>query len=181
MKTGEELHCKVCQSPRLPRVVLKANSQSGQQDQQEQDARTSCDHSSARRSSPYSSANPGRHWCAATHLVGPFGQQGLYCASRQLEHGSWTSTVGHATLFFSMQRHPPHFVGGTRREEFEPEHTQKVTEMQTYSRLCPSVSDEKSLQAWVGDLLKNCSGTRPEEGSQGKAEHVTRGCQLPMV
>ena len=26
--------------------------------------------------------------------------------------------------------------------------------MQEYSRLCPSVSDEKSLQAWAEDLLK---------------------------
>ena len=44
---AEELYHKVYQSPRLPRVVLIANSQCGQQDQQEQDARTSCDHPSA--------------------------------------------------------------------------------------------------------------------------------------
>ena len=46
MKTKEELYHKVYLSPGLPRVVLKANSQSGQQDQQEQDARTSWSKSS---------------------------------------------------------------------------------------------------------------------------------------
>ena len=35
MKTKEDLYHKVYQSTRLPRVVLKANSHSGQQDQQE--------------------------------------------------------------------------------------------------------------------------------------------------
>ena len=47
MKTKEELYHKVCQSPRLPRIVLKPNSQSGQQDQPDQDARKSSDHQSA--------------------------------------------------------------------------------------------------------------------------------------
>ena len=47
MKTKEELHHKVCQSPRLPRNVLKPNSQSGQQDQPDQDARKSSDHQRA--------------------------------------------------------------------------------------------------------------------------------------
>ena len=42
---------KAVRIPKLPRVVLKANSQSGQQDQQEQDARTFCDHPSASQSS----------------------------------------------------------------------------------------------------------------------------------
>ena len=56
MKTKEELYHKVCLSPRLPRVVLKANSQSGHQDQQEQDARTSCDH-------PRASQTSRETWC----------------------------------------------------------------------------------------------------------------------
>ena len=56
MKTKEELYHKVYLSPRLPRVVLKANSQSGQQDQQEQDARTSCDTQAHRR--------PRETWCS---------------------------------------------------------------------------------------------------------------------
>ena len=43
MKTKEELHQKVRLTPRLPRVVLGANSRSGQQDQREQDARSSWD------------------------------------------------------------------------------------------------------------------------------------------
>ena len=46
MKTKEEFFHKVHLSPRLPRVVLEANWHSGQQDQQEQDARTSCDQAS---------------------------------------------------------------------------------------------------------------------------------------
>ena len=41
MKTKEELFHKVCQSPRLPRVILKPNSQSGQQDQLDQEGRKS--------------------------------------------------------------------------------------------------------------------------------------------
>ena len=41
MKTEEELYLKV--RLRLPRVVLEANSHSGQQDQRDQDARSSCD------------------------------------------------------------------------------------------------------------------------------------------
>ena len=41
MKTKEEQYFKVCLTPRLPRVVLKPNSHSGQQDQQ--DARSSWD------------------------------------------------------------------------------------------------------------------------------------------
>ena len=70
MKTKEELYHKVYQSPRLPRVVLKANSQSGQQDQQEEDARTSCDHPSASQSSRETWCNnvdyriPGKHHSA---------------------------------------------------------------------------------------------------------------------
>ena len=43
MKTKEELHLKVRLTPRLQRVVLKANSHSGQQDQRDQDARSSWD------------------------------------------------------------------------------------------------------------------------------------------
>ena len=46
MKTQEELYNKVYQSPRLPRVKLKPNSQSGQQDQPHQEARASSDHQS---------------------------------------------------------------------------------------------------------------------------------------
>ena len=44
MKTKEEVYHKVYQSPRLPRVILKPNSQSGQQDQLDQEARKSSDH-----------------------------------------------------------------------------------------------------------------------------------------
>ena len=40
MKTQDELYQKVRLTPRLPRVVLKANSQSGQQDLRSQDARS---------------------------------------------------------------------------------------------------------------------------------------------
>ena len=47
MKTKEELYHKVYQSPRLPSDVLKPNSQSGQQEQPDQEARTSSDHQSA--------------------------------------------------------------------------------------------------------------------------------------
>ena len=43
MKTTDELYRKVRLSPRVPRVVLKSNSQSGQQDPQNQDARSSWD------------------------------------------------------------------------------------------------------------------------------------------
>ena len=51
MKTKEELCHKICLTPRLPRVVLKAKSRSGQQDQREQDARTSWEPSSDSKSS----------------------------------------------------------------------------------------------------------------------------------
>ena len=47
MKTEEEQNHKVHQSPRLPRIILKPNSQSGQQDQPDQEARKSSDHQSA--------------------------------------------------------------------------------------------------------------------------------------
>ena len=43
MKTQEELHQKVRLTPRLPLVVLKANSQRRQQDIRRQDARSSWD------------------------------------------------------------------------------------------------------------------------------------------
>ena len=46
MKTTEELHHNVYQSPWLLGVILKPNSQSGQQDQHEQEARKSSDHQS---------------------------------------------------------------------------------------------------------------------------------------
>ena len=46
MKTSEELYHKVYQSPRLLRVTLKPNSQSGQRDQPDQEARKSSDHQS---------------------------------------------------------------------------------------------------------------------------------------
>ena len=41
MKTMEELYQKIRLTPKLPRVVLKSNSHSGQQDQRDQDARSS--------------------------------------------------------------------------------------------------------------------------------------------
>ena len=47
MKTKQELYHKVYHSPMLPRVLLKPNSQSGQQDQLDQEARKSSDHQSA--------------------------------------------------------------------------------------------------------------------------------------
>ena len=47
MKTKEEQNHKVYQSPRFPRIFLKPNSQSGQQDQPDQEARKSSDHQSA--------------------------------------------------------------------------------------------------------------------------------------
>ena len=55
-KTKEEGYLKVCLTPILPRAVLKPNSRSGQQDQQEQDARSSCDH-------PCGSKGFGETWC----------------------------------------------------------------------------------------------------------------------
>ena len=50
MKTKEKLYLKVRSTPRLPRVVLKAKSHSGQQDQREQDARSSRDQPSESKS-----------------------------------------------------------------------------------------------------------------------------------
>ena len=46
MKTKGDLYHKVNQSARLPRVILKPNSQSGQQDQPGQEGRKSSDHQS---------------------------------------------------------------------------------------------------------------------------------------
>ena len=46
MKTGEDLYCKVFQSPRLPRVVLTPNLHHGRQDLSDPDSRTSADHQS---------------------------------------------------------------------------------------------------------------------------------------
>ena len=51
MKTKDELYQKVRLTPRVPRVVLKSNSQIGLQDQREQDARTSYDQPSGSKSS----------------------------------------------------------------------------------------------------------------------------------
>ena len=50
MKIKEELYHKVCSTPRLPRVLLKADSHSGQQDHRDQDVRTSCDEPSESKS-----------------------------------------------------------------------------------------------------------------------------------
>ena len=47
MKTKEVLYHRVYQSPRLPRVILKPNSKSGQQDQPDQEASKSSDHQCA--------------------------------------------------------------------------------------------------------------------------------------
>ena len=49
MKTGEELHCKEHQSPRLSRVVLAPTSQHGRQDPPNPDERKSTDHQSEER------------------------------------------------------------------------------------------------------------------------------------
>ena len=46
MKTTDELYQKVRLTPRVPRVVLKSNSQYGPQDPQNQEARSSCKPSS---------------------------------------------------------------------------------------------------------------------------------------
>ena len=51
MKTKDELYQKVRFTPRMPRVVLKPNSQIGLQDQLEHDARTSYDQPSGSKSS----------------------------------------------------------------------------------------------------------------------------------
>ena len=48
MKDGEELYCKVYQSPRLPRAVLTWNLRHGRQDLLNPEARTSSDHQSER-------------------------------------------------------------------------------------------------------------------------------------
>ena len=48
MKTGEVLHCRVFQSPRLPRVILTPNLQHGRQDPSNPEARTSANHQSKR-------------------------------------------------------------------------------------------------------------------------------------
>ena len=48
MKTGEDLYCKVQQSPRLPRVVLMLDSQCGRQGPPNPESRTSTDHQSER-------------------------------------------------------------------------------------------------------------------------------------
>ena len=50
MKTQDELYQKVRLTPRVPRVVVKSNSQCGQQDPQNQDARSSWDRSSDSKS-----------------------------------------------------------------------------------------------------------------------------------
>ena len=50
MKTLDELHQKVRLTPRVPGVVLKSNSQYGQQDPQSQEARSSRDPSSDSKS-----------------------------------------------------------------------------------------------------------------------------------
>ena len=50
MKTTDELYQKVRLTPRVPRVVLKSNSQYGQQDPQNQDARSSWEHQVTRKS-----------------------------------------------------------------------------------------------------------------------------------
>ena len=50
MKTKDELHQKVRLTPRVPRVLLKSNSQCGQQDPQSQDARSSWEPSSDSKS-----------------------------------------------------------------------------------------------------------------------------------
>ena len=46
MKTGEDLYCKVYQSPRLPRVVLTPNLQHGRLDPPNPETRKSTDHQS---------------------------------------------------------------------------------------------------------------------------------------
>ena len=50
MKTTDELHQKVRLTPRVPRVVLKSNSQYGLQDPQNQDARSFWEPSSGSKS-----------------------------------------------------------------------------------------------------------------------------------
>ena len=61
MKTEEELYHNVYQSPRVLRIFLKPNSQSGQQDQPGQEARKSSDHQSA--SGSYGESRSGNDDC----------------------------------------------------------------------------------------------------------------------
>ena len=60
----DEGGAQVFLTPRLPRVVLKPNSHSGQQDQQEQDASTSCDQ-------PSGSKRSGETWCNNVDCIIP--------------------------------------------------------------------------------------------------------------
>ena len=64
MKTGEELYCKVHQSPRLPRVVLTPSSRHGRQDQPNPDARKSLDH----QANSVCTGKPVAHF-SRTHVV----------------------------------------------------------------------------------------------------------------
>ena len=66
MKTKDELFQKVRLTPRLPRVILRSNSQIGLQDQQEQDARTSYDQPSGSKSFTVDYRILGRPFCSRT-------------------------------------------------------------------------------------------------------------------
>ena len=62
VRTLEELYQKVRQTRRFPRVVLKSNSQCGQQDLRSQDARSSCD-------PPSDSKSYGETWNNASDYI----------------------------------------------------------------------------------------------------------------
>ena len=67
-KTTDELHQKVRSTPRVPRVMLKANSQYGLQDPQKQDARSSWEPSSDSKSCGETCNNTVDHRIAGVPL-----------------------------------------------------------------------------------------------------------------
>ena len=68
MKTQDELYQKVRLTPRVPRVVLKSNSQHGQQDPQIQDARSSWEPSSDSKSYGETCNNTVDYRVSGVHL-----------------------------------------------------------------------------------------------------------------
>ena len=147
MKTKEELYHEVYQTPRLPRIILKPNSQNGQQDQPEQEARTSSDHQSV-------SGSHGETWSGNVDCRVP----GILHSTVQQQDTNRKETVKKLTHQF--ENHPNyesflHDLNKTEKIKFSEESKKLTTDMgntEIFEHCETSSKNNAQIVIYIGKL-----------------------------
>ena len=135
MKTQEELYQKVRLPSRVPRVVLRANSQYGQQDPRSQEARSSCDPSAIRRVTEK---------LVATSWIAEFLESLFLQSSSRTQHVRTRSWSWSRSLRTTSRRNPSFRTWARRRRS-----TSSVKNRRIWS------------PTWTTQRSSNCAKIRP--------------------